>query len=72
MVTRNPHEIIRKKNIGRFLGLGRTQVDGLIKSGLLKTFPLSPGGRARGTTKAALIEYQRDQMGLEPLDGDDE
>jgi hypothetical protein len=60
----DPHEIVRLKEVGRFLGLGRTQRDAIIKAGLLKTFPLSPGGRARGVTKKSLVEYQCRVMGL--------
>lgn len=60
----NPHEIVRLKDVGRFLGLGRTQRDAVIKAGHLKTFPLSPGGRAKGVTKKSLVEYQRRVMGL--------
>jgi hypothetical protein len=65
-MANNPHEIVRLKDVGRFLGLRRTQRDAIIKAGLLKTFPLSPGGRAKGTTKQSLIEYQQRVMGLSP------
>jgi hypothetical protein len=59
-----PHEIIRLKDIGKYLGLAPTQVEAIIKRGLLQTFSLSPGGRAKGVTKQALIEYQARYMGL--------
>jgi hypothetical protein len=69
----DPHEIVRLKEVGKFLGLGRTQCAAIIKAGLLRTFPLSPNGRARGVTKKSLVEYQRRIMGLSAdADGTDE
>jgi hypothetical protein len=69
-MTKQPHVIVRLKDIGRFLPLGRTQRDEIIKAGHLKTVPLTPGGRAKGVTLQSMMEYQLTRMGLEPLDDD--
>jgi hypothetical protein len=66
-----PHVIIRKKAVGKFIPLGRTQLGELIKQGLLKVVPLSPSGRAVGITMRSIIKYQRDVMGLQPLPGEE-
>ena len=58
------HRIIRLKDVGPYLGLKRTQVAALIERGLINTFQLSPGGRAKGVTEKSLIEYQQRVMGL--------
>jgi len=66
-----PHVIVRKKAVGNYIPLGRTQIDELIKQGLLKVVPLSPGGRAVGITLESIIQYQREVMGLQPLRDDE-
>jgi hypothetical protein len=65
-----PHEVVRKKNIPRYLPLGFTKIDEIIEQGLLELVPLTPDGRAKGVTMASIINYQRDVMGLEPLPDD--
>jgi hypothetical protein len=64
------HVIVRKRDVHKFIPYAHTQLDALIEKGLLKTVPLSPGGRARGVTMESIIKYQRDHMGLEPLPDD--
>jgi hypothetical protein len=63
-----PHYIVRLKHLGQFLPLEKTQRAEVIKRGYLKTVPLSPDGRARGVPMAEIVRYQREVMGLAPLD----
>jgi hypothetical protein len=65
-----PHEIVRRKDLYSFIPYGKTQLDELIHRGLLKTVKLSPGGRAVGITMTSIVAYQRDHMGLEPVEDD--
>jgi hypothetical protein len=43
---KEPRPVIRVRDLPGFLGVQRTQIDLLVKSGVLKPFSMSPGGRA--------------------------
>jgi hypothetical protein len=64
MISEDPEEIIRPKDVQSFIPLGKTQLAELVKAGHLEAVPLSPGGRAKGITKRSVIQYQRRIMGL--------
>jgi prophage regulatory protein len=55
--------IIRRRNLHAFVGLGRTQLDQMIKRG---EFPaaikLNDGGRAVGWLEGEVLEWQRQRM----------
>jgi hypothetical protein len=65
-----PHVIVRLKDLRKFIPYEKTQLDELIRKGLLKTVKLSPGGRAVGITMASIVVYQKQCMGLDPLPDD--
>lgn len=50
-------KITRKKDIPERLGLGRTAVNELIAAGLIRVFPLTPGGRAKAAFDDELEAY---------------
>jgi hypothetical protein len=53
-----PDQIYRRKEARDWFGYGRTQLDELIKAGLVPApFPLSPGGRAQGWFGHQIIEH---------------
>jgi predicted DNA-binding transcriptional regulator AlpA len=55
-----PEEIVRKKDLSVYTGLGRSQNDVLIETGQLPPgIPLNDSGRALGWFKSTLVEYQQ-------------
>jgi hypothetical protein len=53
-----PGELVRLKDIGKYIPLGPTQIRELVIHGLLgKPFPLVPGGRAKAVFKSKIIAY---------------
>jgi predicted DNA-binding transcriptional regulator AlpA len=54
-----PEEIVRRKELPRYLGLKKTQIDKLIEAGILPPgVPLNETGRAIGWFKSTLVEHQ--------------
>ena len=62
-----PHTIVRLKDLGRYLPLGKTQRAEIIRKHLIKTVPISSDGRARGVTLDEIMRYQKEVMGLDPI-----
>ena len=57
------HRIIRRRELPAFVGLGRTQVDELIKRGEFpKPISLSDGGRAVGWLEDEIASWQRSRL----------
>lgn len=55
-----PNEIVRKSHAGPYFGLRPTQLDKLIRDGVIPTpFKLSASGRARGWLGQTILDYQR-------------
>jgi predicted DNA-binding transcriptional regulator AlpA len=55
----HPNEIIRRKDIGNYLGLAATAIDDVIKSGELgRPLLLREGGQATGWLGAEVLKYQ--------------
>ena len=66
-----PHQMVRRKRLGEFIPLGETELDLLIRKGLLKAVKLKPGGRSIGFTMETIAAYQQEHMGLTPLPDDE-
>jgi hypothetical protein len=54
----HPNEIIRRRDLRRFVGLGDSATDELIKAGELTPFTLQPNGVATGIIGASLTAFQ--------------
>jgi hypothetical protein len=54
----HPNEIVRRKDLRRFIGLADSATDELIKCGELTPFTLQPNGIATGVTGASLLAFQ--------------
>jgi hypothetical protein len=63
-----PRIIVRFRDLPQFIPVGHTVRDELIEQGLLDVVPLTPKGRAKGITLESIVKYQRNVMGIEPLD----
>lgn len=70
-----PFEIIRFNDLRKFIPVGKTRRDELIKADLLEVVPLTPDttnkkgelvrGRAKGVTMRSIRKYQALVMGLD-------
>ena len=57
------HRIIRRRNLPKYVGLQRTQIAELIKSGQFpRPIPLSDSGRAVGWLWDEVAAWQRDRL----------
>jgi hypothetical protein len=65
-----PQIIVRFRELPKFIPVGHTVRDELIEQGLLDVVPLTPKGRAKGVTLESVVRYQREVMGIDPLDDD--
>jgi hypothetical protein len=65
-----PHEIVRKKDLHKYIPYQKTQIDEIIDRGQLEVVKLSANGRAIGITMRSIVKYQTEIMGLEPLADD--
>jgi hypothetical protein len=65
-----PQVVVRFSELRKFIPIGHTVRDELIEQGLLKVVPLTPKGRAKAITLESVVRYQREVMGLDPLDDD--
>lgn len=63
-----PQIVVRFSELRKFIPIGHTVRDELIEQGLLKVVPLTPKGRAKAITLESVVKYQREVMGLDPLD----
>jgi hypothetical protein len=66
-----PQIVVGPNDLPKYIPVGRTKQRELIDQGLLEIVPLSLGGRVVGITMRSIIQYQRDVMGLQPLDDDE-
>ena len=60
--TRGPMRVIRKHLLPAYLGLKRTQIEDLIKQGLLHPFTMNPNGRGQVVTEDEVLELQRSRI----------
>jgi hypothetical protein len=65
-----PRIVVRFRELPKFIPVGHTVRDELIEQGYLDVVPLTPKGRAKGVTLESVIRYQREVMGLDPLNDD--
>jgi hypothetical protein len=56
--TFHPNEIVRRKDLRKFTGLGDTATDELIKTGELVPFTLHSRGIATGVVASSLLAWQ--------------
>jgi hypothetical protein len=53
-----PNTLVRRKDIGKLLGLKSTSIDHLVASGELKTFAITPNGTATAALGSSILAFQ--------------